>query len=100
MLLVQQLRQSLRIGQRVPRAHEAARNLRRSAAQRLVVERVATEEIDLFELREQARAGVAARDALQLVDRQVFTRVDAIRIELRAVVEVTRDQQDVAAHAL
>ncbi len=59
--LAQQPREPLGVGGRLARAHEAARDLRRCAAHGFRVERVAAEEIDLLQLREHARARIAAR---------------------------------------
>ena len=61
---------------------------------------VATEEIDFFEVREQPRAGGAARHALHLVDRQILARHRLIREEFIAPVVVAGNDQDVAADVL
>ena len=98
--LVQHPRQPLRIRLGVPGADETSRDLGRRAAHRFGVERVAAEEIDLFELREQSRTGVAARRALHLVDGQKLARVQPIRIELGAVVEMAGDEENVASDTL
>src|SRR5207248_9526156 len=59
----------------------------------------ASEQVNLFQLRKQARARIAARHALHLIDGQEFTRIDAIRVELVAAVEVAGNDQHVAADA-
>ena len=100
MARAQRLRQLLRVGRRMAAANEAARDFGGRAFHRFRIERVATEEVDLLQLREQSRARVTARNALHFVDRQRFPDVQPIRIELVAVIEMPRDEQDVAADAL
>src|SRR5205814_8107009 len=79
---------------------EAPCDFRGHALQRLGVERIAAEEINLLQLRKQARARFAARRALHLVDRQVLARSRLIRIELVASVVMPRDHKNVATCAL
>ena len=78
--------------------NEAASDLGGRALHRLGVQRIAAEQVDLLQLRKEARARIATRHALHLVDRQRFAGVDLVGVELVAAVEMTRDQQHVAAH--
>src|SRR5258708_31711408 len=71
----------LGIGSRVSGASQTSFDLPRRALERLGIQRVAAEEIDLLELREQSRAGIAARGALQLVRGQELVRPQSIGIE-------------------
>ncbi len=59
-------------------AHVAALDLGRRALQRLRIEGVAAEQPDFPELREQARARMAARDALELVEREVLVAIQPV----------------------
>ncbi len=99
MAVGEHLRDTRRVVGRVAGAQQAARDLRRCAAHGFRVQRVAAEEIDLLQLREQARARVAAGGALEFLDRQEFARVEPVRVELGAAVEVTGYEQHVARHA-
>src|SRR5262249_26466175 len=54
---------------------------------------------NLLEPREESRTGVAARDALHLVDGKEFLRLRSIREEFVAAVVVPRDDQHIAADA-
>src|SRR5262249_6342713 len=98
--LVQRERDALGVDRRIAGAHQAAADLGRRAAARTGVERVAAEQIHFLELREETGTGRAARRALQLVDRERLARVEPARVELGSVVEVSRDEKDVTAHAL
>src|SRR6476646_249541 len=84
----------------MPRADEAAHNFVRRPIQRIGIERVAAEQVNLLELREEPRTGVAARDTLHFGDRKRLARVYPVGVELVAAVEMTGDQQYVAANAL
>ena len=84
----------------MPGANEAARDFRGRAAHRFRVERIAAEEIDFLQLREQSRARIAARDALELVHGQRFADIEPVGVELGAAVEVAGDDERVALHAL
>jgi hypothetical protein len=77
-------------------AHQLSHELGRRAVQRSRVERVAAVEVNLLQLREQRRAGLAARQALQVGHRQVILRLLAVREEDTAAVIVPRDHQHVA----
>src|SRR6202158_6376048 len=98
--LVQYARQALRVRLRVPGTNQTSRDLGGWASHRLRIERVAAEEIYLLQLGEQSRARVAARDALHLVDGQILTRIQPIRIELRAAVKMAGDEKHMGAHIL
>ena len=92
-------RDPCRLFRRVPGSHEAALDLAGRALRRLGIERVAAEQVDLVELREQSRARIAARDALHLGDRQVLAHRDLVGEEHLAAVVVAGDDEDVAAQA-
>ena len=100
MPLVQHARQPLRIRGRVPGTDETSHDLGGRAPHRLRIERIAAEQINLFQPREQSRAGVAAGDALHLVDGQKLARVEPIRIKLGAAVKMAGNEKNVAAHTL
>jgi len=68
--LVQRARQALDVGRRVSGTGEAAPDFGRHELDRFRVQRVAPEQVDLLQLREQSGTGVAAGDALHLGDRQ------------------------------
>ena len=80
------------------RALQAATHLARHARVRLRVERVAAEEVDLLQLREESRARAVARHALELVDGQVLARLGAVGEELVAAIVVAGDDERVALH--
>jgi hypothetical protein len=86
--LAQHACEALRLLGRAPRAHQAACDLGGSHVRGRGIQRVAAEEVDLLQVREEVGTGVAARDALHLVDGQRLARVDAIGIELVAAVEM------------
>jgi hypothetical protein len=50
-------------------------------------------------LRKQPGAGFAASDALHFIDGQEFARVEAIRVELGATIEMAGDDEKIAADA-
>jgi len=81
------------------RAQQAARDFARRAVARLRLQRVAAEQVHLFELREQSFGRCAARRLLQLMHGQELTVVEAVGVELGAVVEVTRNDERIADHA-
>ena len=97
--LAQQRGCALGIGLRMARAHEAANDLGRCDVARVGLQGVAPEQVHLLELREQAVAGRAARGVLHFMDGQEFAVVEAVGVELGAVVEVAGDDQHVATHA-
>ncbi len=90
----------LGVRSRVSGANQASFDLRRRALERFGIQRVAAEEIDLLELREQSRARIAARGTLQLVRGQELVRPQSIGIEFVVAVIVTGDDQHVAADFL
>ena len=73
---------------RVPIAQQAAHDFSRRAGIGAGVERIAAEEMHLLQLGEQARAGVAARNTLELIDGQKFARLQLVCEELVAAVVV------------
>ena len=100
MQLVQLAHQTLGLGGRATGSREAAPDFGGCALPRAGVQRVAAEQVHLLQLREESRARVTARDALHLVDGQALARVEAVRVELAAVVEVAGDDQNVALNPL
>ena len=81
----------------------ARRRLRSTFASRtpgcFAVEARATEEIDLLQLGEHSRTGIAARRARHLVDGETLVGLQAIGEEVLAV-EMAGDDENVAAHLL
>ena len=61
---------------------------------------IAAEKIDFLQLREQAGTRVAARGALHLLDGQRLANIQPIRVKLGAVIEMTRDEKNIAADIL
>ncbi len=101
---IERMREALRVGLGVTGLDEQSRDFG-LVVKCLRIERVASEQVDGLEVREQAVVRIAARDALHFVHRQEFVRVDVLRKELVAArvvaaVVVPGDDQDVAAHAL
>src|SRR5690242_16979497 len=80
-------------------AQQASDDFRRCGLHGFGIQRVAAEQIDFLELREESGTRVAARHALHFVDRQRLTGIDLVGIELVASVEMTRNEQYVAANA-
>jgi hypothetical protein len=95
----QRLRSPLGLGFRLPALDQRARDLRCDAVHALAVERVAAEHVDLLELREEARAGIAAGGALHFGNGQVLGDRQLIGEEVVAI-EVPRDDQHVATDLL
>ena len=83
---------------RVARTHKAPRYFLASASQRVVVERIASEEVDLLDAIEKPGAGLAASDSLQLRDGQVLDAIDPVREEDALAVVMSGDEEDVALH--
>src|SRR6202171_889545 len=98
--LVQYARQALSVRLRVPGTNQTSRDLGGCASHRFRLDRVAAEEIYLLQLGEQSRARVAARDTLHLVDGQILTRIQPIRIEIRAAVKMAGNEKNIAANTL
>ena len=97
---VQRARDPARIRRRVAGANEAAPDLRCHPLVGFGIERVASEEIDLLQLREQPGTGIAAGRPFQLGDRQRLAGRDLIRIEIGASVEMAGNDQDIATNVL
>ncbi len=87
------------VGEEPPHALAPALAVRRRVLGRVGIEALATEEVNLLQLREEARARVAARGALELVHLEVLVLRDVVRIERVARVEMAGDHQRVALHA-
>ena len=98
--LIEGAREALGLRLRVSGADQAAPDFGRHALDRVRIQRVAPEEIDLLQLREQPGTGVAAGNALHLGDRQELAGSHLVRIELGAAVEMAGDDEHVAANAL
>ena len=98
--LVQRAREAPSVLGLVPGAHQASPDLGRGELDRVGTQRIASEEVDLLQLREQTGTRVAAGRALHLRDRKELARGDLIRIEFGAAVEMARDDEEIAAHAL
>src|ERR1700686_4868085 len=82
------------------RTQKAAADLGGGALVGAGVQRVAAEEVDLLELREQSGTRSTARDALHLVDRQKLARLELVGEKLVAAVIVPGNDEDIAADAL
>ena len=96
---VQHEGQALGVRRRVSGTDQTPLDLGRRTAHRFRVQRVAAEEIDLLQLREQSGARVAAGGPLHLVDGQKLARVQPVRVKLVAAIEVAGDDQQVAVDA-
>ncbi len=86
-------------GEHAPHAVAAALAIRRRVLRRVGIQALAAEEVDLLQVREEARARVAARGALQLVDLEEVVVLDLVGVERLAGVEMPGDNKDVALHA-
>ncbi|MET0681819.1 MAG: hypothetical protein ABWZ29_00595 [Casimicrobiaceae bacterium] len=100
MALIELARQPLRIGARASGSDEAPLGFGGRAGDRLRIQCVATEEIDLLQLREQSGTGLAAGRALHFGDRKRFTHGQPVGVELGPAVEMAGDDQQIAANAL
>jgi hypothetical protein len=98
--LAQDLREAFRVRRRMTRPNQRPDDLGRCALRGFRVQRVAAEEVNLLELREETRTGIAARRPLHLLDGQRFTGIYAVGVELVPAVEMPRNQQDIATDAL
>ena len=96
----ERLREPFCLRGRMARQHEIAGEHGRHVVLPLGIQRVATEKVNLFELREQRSARRAARRPFHLVDRQELARFHLIGEELVAAVVMARDHQHVAADLL
>src|SRR5437763_1104564 len=80
-------------------ANERPADLGGSALGSRTVQRVAAEQVDLLQVREQSGARAGAGDPLHLLDRKRLALVEPVGVELGAGVEVAGNDEDVATDA-
>ncbi|MGE5738475.1 MAG: hypothetical protein ACM34F_06255 [Betaproteobacteria bacterium] len=80
----QRARNAVGVGAGMARLHQRSTKLIRGASQRLRIERIAAEQIDFLQSREETIVWLTARDALHFVDGQKFARIDVLGKEFVA----------------